>query len=227
MSWLRIIGDVHGYHEKLVNLCNEAEYSLCVGDIGFSYNYLKVNLGLNSYLLGGNHDNYTRKTCCNGCDVCEKRGYTFPLQTKHFLKDYGILEIPEFKPIFYVRGAWSIDRDFRIAGVSWWEDEELTYQQCVHAIEKYEEIKPEFVVTHTCPRNVIPYIPFNSEFGDKIYQTRTEQMLENMYEIHQPKIWIFGHFHKTWNKEFVHPSSSKITNFFCLGELDYLDFNKE
>jgi hypothetical protein len=161
------------------------------------------------------------------CEKCEGRGFVFTELSRHFLKDFGVWEVPDFGPIFYVRGAWSIDRDWRVANVSWWEDEELTYQQCVNAIDLYEKIKPEFVVTHTVPELVIPSIPFNKMFGDKIYRNRTEQMLGNMYHIHQPLRWIFGHWHVDWKKWFEHPTTNKKTEFICLKELGYIDFDKK
>lgn len=229
--WFRCIGDCHGNHEELVKLCKEAEYSICVGDIGFSYDYLKENLDANrNKLLLGNHDNYTKEICpiCQGkaCLECESRGYNFSHLSSHFLKDFGIWEVPKFGSIFYVRGAWSIDKDWRINNVSWWEDEELTYQQCVNAINAYEQVKPEFVVTHTVPESIIPSIPFNKMFGETIYRNRTEQMLENMYQIHQPKKWIFGHWHVDWRKWFEHPKTKEKTEFICLKELGYIDFQE-
>ena len=148
-------------------------------------------------------------------------GYKFCDMPPHFLKDYGIWEIPDFGPIFYVRGAWSLDKDFRLPGISWWEDEELTYAQCLKAIELYTKAKPDFVVTHTAPASIIPSIPFKRIFGDKIYGSRTESMLEEMYKIHQPKTWIFGHFHVDWTQ------TIGKTKFICLNELSYIDFPKK
>ena len=42
--WLRCIGDCHGRHTRLVELCKESTYSLCVGDIGFNYKHLEKGL---------------------------------------------------------------------------------------------------------------------------------------------------------------------------------------
>lgn len=235
VAHLRVIGDCHGKYDKYLHLAKESTYSLCVGDVGFEYSYFQRLLDPEfGKFVGGNHDNYTKEDCSckkvpteDTCDKCEGRGFVFTHLSRHFLKDFGVWEVPEFGPIFYTRGAWSIDRDWRIANVSWWEDEELTYQQCVNAIALYEKLKPEFVVTHTVPQSVIPSIPFNRSFGDKIYQNRTEQMLENMYQIHQPLRWIFGHWHVDWRKWFEHPITNKKTEFICLAELGYIDFQKK
>ena len=220
----RIIGDCHGYYRKYVDLAKEAKYSLCVGDVGFEYDYLTVNLDSNFHkFVGGNHDNYTKEKCSkcsDGCEFCENRGFVFTKLSPHFLSDFGVLEIPDFGSIFYVRGAWSIDAKLRIPNVSWWEDEELTYQQCINAIAKYKEVKPDFVVAHTAPTSIIPNIPFDKSFGNTLHKNRTESMLEEMYSFHQPKKWIFGHWHTNWRQDFTN------TEFICINELGFLDFAK-
>jgi predicted phosphodiesterase len=229
MSILRIIGDVHGLLHKYVPLAKAADYSLCVGDVGFDYSYLDRTLDPGYHkAIGGNHDNYTSAKCekCNGdgCDTCQSRGYVFSKMSSHFLKDYGTYNVPGFEPIFYTRGAWSIDHQYRTIGITWWVDEELTRQQCENAIAEYENIKPEFVVTHTCPASIIPYFFTPNIFGDKIQGSRTEMMLDEMYRRHQPKIWIFGHWHKEWQSEIPHSYTGKQTKFTCLPELGYVDF---
>ena len=30
------------------------------------------------------------------------------------------------------------------------------------------------------------------------FSSRTSQLLERMFEAHQPDHWIFGHFHRDW-----------------------------
>jgi hypothetical protein len=238
MSWLRVIGDVHGKYvgnppleEGYVSIAKGAEYSLCVGDVGFNYNYLVDNLDSNRHkAIGGNHDNYTAVECtvCKGqkCETCEMRGHWFPLMSPHFLKDFGVLKIPDFEPIFYVRGAWSIDKLYRILNVSWWKDEELTKTQFGRTVVSYHEEKPEFVVTHTCPNSIIPYFFRGNSFGNTIQGSYTEAILNKMYNYHQPKKWIFGHWHIDWRQVVKHPETGKETEFICLKELAYIDFEK-
>lgn len=235
-SQLRILGDVHGKYDKYLPLTKKANYSLQVGDMGFDYRYLTRTLDSDCHkIIGGNHDSYNRTNCsCQGdkpepffpedaCNACEGRGYVYD-QSKHFLGDYGVWEVPDFGPIFYTRGAWSIDMDCRLPGISWWEDEELPYRQCTKALAAYKEIKPDFVVTHTAPQQIIPSIPFQRIFGNKIHGTRTETLLGEMWDCHQPKMWIFGHWHKDWCQKIIHPKTYNSTLFVCLDELSYMDF---
>jgi hypothetical protein len=228
-TWLRVIGDVHGKYNAYVPLAQGAEYSLCVGDVGFNYNYLDCLNAEKHRAIGGNHDNYTAVECtyCKGkkCEKCEMRGYWFCLMSKHFLGDYGLWEVPGFGPIFYVRGAWSIDQQWRTINVSWWKDEELTREQFARAAAKYQEVKPEFVVTHTVPASIIPKFFKKNMFGDTVRGSFTEAGLDTLYQVHQPKKWIFGHWHLDWTGKITH-ESGKETEFICLNELKYVDFQK-
>lgn len=229
--WLQIIGDVHGRHQLFCKAAKKSEYSVCVGDVGFEYSYLEKHLDPSRHVcVSGNHDNYTRKICeaCEGdnCAHCDGKGYVYCHQSKHFLKDYGIHQIPDFEPIFYVRGAWSIDQKYRVPGVSWWEDEEIPYQRMLKALEMYKEVKPDFMVTHTVPFSIMPTVPFERLFGNELHKPRTETLLDEMYEFHQPKTWLFGHFHVDWDRVMIHPQTGKGTRFICLDELSCKEFPK-
>ena len=89
------------------------------------------------------------------------------------------------------------------------ENEELSIEQGIFALEEYERVKPEIVVSHDCPeqcaekllRDHQPRIP-----------SRTGQLLGRMFEIHQPKKWIFGHWHVS--KKFFLPGF--VTDFVAL-----------
>jgi hypothetical protein len=237
-AFFRIIGDVHGKYDRYAHKASEAEYSLQVGDMGFDYRYITRVLDSDKHkVIGGNHDNYTKYLCvCNpvdefkrgpgkeDCPLCHGKGYTYGDQSKHFLNDYGVHTIPGFSPIFYVRGAWSIDYKYRTPEISWWEDEEIPPLQMAEALEVYKVIKPDFVVSHTVPFSIVPSIPFERIFGETIHKPRTETLLEEMYEIHQPKWWVFGHWHTDFSKIFQHLDTNNKTRFICLGELSHIDF---
>jgi hypothetical protein len=213
LSFFRVIGDVHGKFDKYVHLAREAYYSLCVGDVGFEYSYVDRMLDYHNHkIVGGNHDNYTKK---DG---------QFIKQPPHFLKDFGVWNIPGIEPIFYVRGAWSIDQAYRLEGRDWWPDEELTYARGMEAIDLYKTIKPKLVVTHCCPGSIIPLIPFERLFGNDIKKTLTDNLLDSMYDIHQPDMWAFGHYHHDFSKIVGHPKTQQLTRFICLNELSYIDF---
>lgn len=224
---LRIIGDVHGKQAQYVKIASAAQYSLQVGDMGFRYDDL-FRLDANHHrVIGGNHDNYGQLRCptCKGagCQACENRGYIYSEQTQHFLGDFGLWSPPSFWSVFYIRGAWSIDHKNRIPGISWWPDEELTYGKLETATNYYEEQKPSFVVSHTCPASIAPYLPASQNFGDAIHKTRTGTALDVMWNVNPPKVWVFGHWHCSFDQLIQHPNG-KQTRFVCLNELEHKDF---
>lgn len=193
----RLIGDVHGHYGKYHNLSRKAQSTLQIGDFGFEYTTLSTVDARRHRIIGGNHDNY---------DEVNK----WP----HFLGNWGVHTVDGFGDIFFIRGGLSIDRHLRTEGLSWWKAEELDMAECYAALVEYERVKPNFVVSHTCPTTVIPHVTSFS----KLMPSRTSQMLEQMFAIHQPDRWIFGHFHKSWNKVI------DGTLFTCLNELECLDF---
>lgn len=202
--WLRIIGDVHGHIDRYIPIAQAATYSLQVGDMGFDYSGLKVLDPKTHRVLAGNHDNYEQ----------DQEG-NFYNQTPHFLGDAGSLTIPNFPKIFFVRGGKSIDQSARFPGVNWWRQEELSYSQGVDILEIVKKVKPDFVVTHECPSSLLSDVSKNKMY---IRPSSTAELLQQMLEIHRPKIWIFGHHHISFYKQV------EGTKFYCIPELGYLDF---
>lgn len=119
--------------------------------------------------------------------------------------------------MFYVRGAHSIDKQYRTEGVSWWRDEELTYISIYEMLGKYEDIKPKTVVTHDCPHFLYP----NFGISTQAPSSKTSRVLEEMHEMHQPERWLFGHHH------FSDTDIVGSTKFICLNELEIFDLEKD
>jgi predicted phosphodiesterase len=201
MVFFRLIGDCHGKYEQYLSLAQEAEYSLQLGDLGFDYSCLKQVDPAKHRCLAGNHDNYDN------------------MQTKHWLGDYGIYEVPNIGNIFFIRGGRSIDRGYRKPGIDWWEDEELSYQKMQEALTLYTEVKPDFVVSHECPGSIID-LAFGAKTwdGEFLKPSMTAKLLDAMWQGHSPKIWFFGHHHKEWS------DNMRGTQFHCLPELGVFDF---
>jgi predicted phosphodiesterase len=191
MSKLTILSDIHGAQGVHKRVMQWNDLTLQLGDCGFEYSYLRQWDPEKHKVLAGNHDNYS---------VIQK----YP----HFLGDYGM-----WKGLFYVRGAFSIDKDCRTPDVDWWENEELTIEQGVFALEEYERQKPEIVVSHDCPEQCAEKLLRGHQ---RRIPTRTGQLLGRMFEIHQPKMWIFGHWHI--GKKFFLPGFA--TDFVALNVED-------
>ena len=195
-----VIGDVHGkykrYHE-IIREKNRHPFTIQIGDFGFDYETLKNVDPKHHVFIGGNHDNYDKvKDCPN------------------YLGDFGYTVNFNGLDFFYYRGAWSIDRIYRTIGIDWWEQEQVSMENFAKAKELYEQINPDVMLTHDCPESIISYLlPPNY----RIYKNTTCCALQSLFEIHQPKIWIFGHYHVSWSKIINN------TEFRCLNELECYD----
>jgi len=200
---ITLIGDVHGKYEKYHRILSrqaENPYTLQIGDFGFKYDTLKNVDSTRHLILPGNHDNYN--TC-----------YNYP----HFLGDYGYTSLNRIE-FFYYRGAYSIDRQYRTIGIDWWENEQVRIEDFMNARELYRLKKPDLVITHDCPQDIAAQM---LHIGQRTYENITSWALQELYNIHQPKLWFFGHWHRS--KTIQHGK----TKFMCLDELETYQLTKD
>ena len=194
---ITLIGDVHGkydrYH-KILMRSKENPYTVQLGDLGFKYDVLKPFDSKYHIFIGGNHDNYDKIN-----DV------------PNYLGDYGYMVNFNGIDFFYYRGAWSIDRQYRTIGIDWWENEQVGIDQFMKARELYRDIKPDIVLTHDCPEQIAQLMLHPHQ---RLYQNITGWALGELLNIHEPKLWIFGHWHQSRTIQYGN------TKFICLDELE-------
>jgi len=193
---LTIIGDVHGYHDSYLNIATKCDATVQVGDFGFDYGCLNGMDPDAHKIIGGNHDNYS-----------------IIGQSPYYLGDYGTATVGGVT-FFFVRGERSVDAHLRIENVNWWRDEELDMAQGYAAIEAYTAAKPEIVISHGCPAEMVPFFVTNPA---KFKPSRTAQLLDAMWNTHRPKLWVFGHHHKS------ETLTVGETFFRCLNELETME----
>jgi len=196
---LRLIGDCHGLYNSYHNLIKKPQYSIQLGDFGFEYDTLKNVDPTRHKILGGNHDNY---------DVIQN--------CPNYLGDFGTINLDGLD-IFFIRDAYSVDKQYRIPGVSWWPQEELSYTQCLACIDLYDQVRPDLVISHDCPEICKEYGILTNP--DKIIKTSTGTLLQELLYLHSPRKWYFCHHHKDW-WQFINN-----TDFRCLNELSYEDIS--
>ena len=206
-----VVGDVHGKWTEYATLLkrlnwNKPNITWQIGDLGVGFpNSPVLTLPKNSFFFRGNHD-------------APSAARAHP----QYLGDYGYREVDGHR-IFFVGGAWSIDQAYRREDVSWWREEELSIPEFIDAHEKYVASKPEIMITHDGPNQATNailnrYALFPGE--NSVIKTRTGQALTSMFEEYQPKVWIFGHWHTSWQNEI------NGTLFICLNELEWLDLEE-
>lgn len=170
-----LLGDIHGNINIYRMILDEHrdKTTICLGDFGFKKEYKFLGDPERNKLLMGNHDDYNN----------------IP---SHSLGDYGI-----FNDIFFVRGAFSIDWRYRVMDINWWTNEELTYLEGKGCLDLWRANPQDTVISHDCPE-----IIYNEFYENKRPYgiSRTQVLLQMMFDIHKPKQWIFGHHHRSWNK---------------------------
>ena len=225
MAVLRVISDVHqcinnrdrfGDHPSYVEICSELsskDYSVQLGDLGYDYSDMNKVDWANHKCINGNHDRY------------DELG-----NIPHFLGDYGMAKLRTWD-FFFIRGAFSLDKKMRIkyeqsTGIrTWFKEEELTQEQGKLALDCYEKNKPDVVFSHECPSGVAHLLgnkDFLLAFGySRDMVSSTQHLHQQLLEIHSPKMWIFGHWHKNWEVKY------RGCHFRCIAERQFLDFDEQ
>lgn len=198
---MRYIGDIHGRADLYAKAIAGCDASIQVGDFGYGF-IPKESLPLwpgagnpNHRFIRGNHDDPAQCKAQPNYILSGQQG------------DH-----------FYINGGWSIDREWRVEGVSWWPDEEHSAVDLNEILDDFIATKPRVVVSHEAPCEIAKLM-----FGAKYPPgpSRTSIMLQAMLDNHTPDIWIFGHWHKT--KKFGRYDPWGNTRFICLGEGDWID----
>src|SRR3990167_1066673 len=207
------IGDCHGCFGRYIGILkNHSGSTLQVGDMGVGFGHAKPltkdYMGVasewipevpfnqlvnprNHKWIRGNHDNPAE---------CLK----YPT----FIGDYGY---DAHTGIFWFGGGYSPDWKYRVPTLSWWEDEEQSFDAIGQAITLYKKVKPAIMVSHEAPSVAKVFVLQPNGFPNTM--SRTEMALQHIMDIHEPSEWIFGHYHI--RKTFKHGP----TRFHCLGEL--------
>lgn len=185
-----VIGDIHGKIDNYWKILQKHKKgcSIQAGDFGFKKQHewhLKNIDNSQHKICFGNHDDYSY------------------LHSPHSCGNWSLSN-----DIMTIRGAKSIDRGYRTEGVDWWSNEELSYSEMQQAIDFYIANKPKVVITHDCP-----YIIRKSFFKVDV-KCLTSNGFQSMFELYQPELWIFAHWHRSFN-EMVNG-----TRFICLNELE-------
>lgn len=217
---IRFIGDVHGKFGRYKKIIEESPHkTIQVGDMGVGFRKwphgewssnppYDTMIEHDAAFIRGNHDNP---------EVCAKHTQWIP--DGHIANGR-----------MFIGGALSIDRAYRYPEFSWWEDEELSQQRLDALVHEMAIVKPEIMVTHECPETIaerilgtlydLRKVPDRMKL-DPRYASRTRVAFQRMFELHQPKLWIFGHWHVPF------ASTVNGTAFICLPELATIDIDIE
>lgn len=215
---MRLIGDVHGKYDRYKRIIKDGPPSIQVGDMGVGFRRTQgprageftqnpphaAMVEHQARFIRGNHDNPGE---------CYKHS--------QFITD-GHVE----NDAMFIGGAISIDKEFRLEGYSWWPNEELSITELNGLVDRYVHVKPRVMITHEAPREIgeaiLSLIPKVGGGAFKKIESRTAQAFQAMWSAHSPDLWVFGHWHYSFD-HVLHGGREKGTRFVCLAELEYRD----
>ncbi len=199
------IGDVHGKFKRYGKLLKDNYDTIQVGDMGVGFMdgfgmttsnppFDKM-VSWNARFIRGNHDNP---------EVCRNH--------RQWIKDGTRKD-----GVMYIGGAWSVDQAWRTPNESWWHDEELGIEELSMLVDKYEKYQPHTMVTHDCPESIVSFHYSSYDHTP----SRTRAALQRMLTRHRPKLWVFGHWHHSFDQVI------DGTRFVCLDELEMKELNHD
>ena len=186
---IKIVSDVHEKTEEFSKILeNSKDHVLQLGDLGIGQRDVSKNKFDNLFCEHG--WSFIQGNHDNPYH-CEK--------SPHFLGRFGCDQVLK---MFWVSGGYSPrNRD------DWWRKEQLTKQEMNECLDLYQKTLPKVMITHSAPMIIAKDLGFPD-------YSFTKEFLEKLFWLHKPDLWIFGHYHKSFKRNF------KGTQFVCLDKLE-------
>lgn len=216
MSRVFVTGDCHRDITKLIDdkswfgyvkqELTKDDYVIILGDFGmiwldkedeYEKNYLDHlnNQQYTTLIVLGNHENYNAIEKNYPKEDIKLNNITFKgrkIRDSIIVIERGEIFDINNKLFFAFGGAHSIDKNWRILNISWWEREEASKEEYNHAINnltKYNN-NVDYIITHDIPLDVYKYLGYTySKNGI------TPQYLHDFYHLATFKYWYAGHHH--------------------------------
>lgn len=206
-----IAGDIHGELEvgKVVHFINaearkrtltEEDYLILLGDAGLCWDGGKKDALVRKLLeelpvtilwLDGNHENFD---LIDALPKEEWHGGKVQFLGKkmiHLMRGY-VYEICG-KKFFVFGGGFSIDRMWRVEGISWWSRELPSEEEYKRGREQLEAVgnKVDYILTHTAPFRIAYRLVKRMYSGEEELQRYLQEVADNT----EFQKWYFGHWH--------------------------------
>lgn len=217
---LLLVGDTHGNDRFFAQMCKAAVDQNCqailqLGDFGYWEHYpqgagfLKwcqrklAEAGLECYWLDGNHENHPLLWSTYGPGGNKhkptKEGF-WQIRSNLFYLPRGHRWTWDGVDFLALGGAYSIDKEWRKEGSSWWPTEMITDEDVQTASAGG---KADVIVSHDCPVSVdIPSIQ-----GYRLYPESSinRQKLEEVVKATRPYFLVHGHYHDRYSSRLTLP----------------------
>ena len=211
-----VTGDTHGNFARLLELQRtyfkngQKDVPLVIlGDFGVNYyadcratrakQYLSENTSFEIFCVHGNHEQ--NPEYMESCVEKEWNGgvvyYEPDFPKILYAKDGEVYRLGE-KTVAVFGGAYSIDKDYRLAyGYNWFPDEQMSEdvrKRCEQNMER-AHWKVDYVFSHTVPLSAEPTEFFMDGVDQSKVDKTTEIWLEKIKKKLDYKFWFAGHYH--------------------------------
>jgi predicted phosphodiesterase len=184
-----VCGDIHGNFNQLNTFINKnrgIELILQCGDFGYwpkepAYRLENIkNQNTKICWCDGNHEDFSELSRFD--DVTEIVPNIF------YMPRGSILELPDKRKVLFIGGALSIDRQWRILGHSYFNEETITQRDIMNLPDENIDI----VVSHTAPNEFKVFDYHRDDFG---FNDPSRDALSYVLNKYKPKLWFNGHMH--------------------------------
>jgi len=207
-----LTGDTHSYVERLSfkNFPEGKDLTpndivIILGDFGLIWentmsssekywlNWLSEKPWLTLF-VDGNHENFDRIDKLEEVEMFSgKIGRVN--NTVFHLKRGEVYNIDGYK-FFVFGGGDSIDKVWRVPGISWWDRELPNYAEYKNGLFNLDKVSftVDYILTHDCPASIYEYLK-KEYYIEKTPNYDLPKYLEKIKDSVQFKHWYFGHFH--------------------------------
>ena len=179
---------------------------IILGDVGINYYLNEQDKQLKEYLnelniklfcIQGNHEERP-KNISTYKEVKMFGGKVFieeDYPNLIFAKNGALYDIDN-KKVLVIGGAYSVDKEFRLAyGYKWFKDEQLTEIEKEAILNKYKGEHVDIILSHTCPLKYEPTEVFMKGIEQSKVDKSMEIFLDKVEEAIDYNKWYCGHYH--------------------------------
>lgn len=190
---LLLIGDIHMNVERAEEINDlaidqEIDKVIGLGDFGYTFapDFVAEVSGQDIpwYFIDGNHDDHTL--------LKHDANEIVRFHDNLFYIPRGYVWEWEGKTFAGMGGAYSIDKVYRTAYVSWWPEEQISMGDYYRFQENAHGKTIDIMLSHEAPSSLIEYL---SEGQIMKGGEEDRIILERILHEFPPKIWLHGHWH--------------------------------
>lgn len=182
---------------NMVIILGDACINYCLNEEDNKFKKYLNDMNIKLFCIQGNHEERP-ENISNYKEVDMFGGKVF-IEDEYpnliFAKNGELYTIDE-KSVLVIGGAYSVDKDYRLAyGHQWFKDEQLTESEKDTILNKYSGKHVDVILSHTCPLKYEPTEVFMQGLDQSKVDKSMEHFLDEIEENIGYDKWYCGHYH--------------------------------